>query len=419
MSAPALDALLQRRLKAGKEDAARIGERRGASTLARPPGFLVWIHAISVGEANSVLPLIDALLARNTQLSVLLTTGTLTSAGLMKKRLPAERALHQFAPLDHPAWVQRFLDHWRPDLGLITESELWPNLLLGAEARGIPLVLLNARISARTTARWLRFPEGIARLLRVFTLCLAQDWDTAARLYALGALHVETPGNLKFAAAPLPDQPDLRTALETQLRPRPRFLAASTHPGEEDLIAEAHRLMQRNIPDLLTLIVPRHPARGPAVATSLVLKGFKVARRIENTQVTGATEIYVADTMGELGLFYRLAPVVFLGRTLTTTGGQNPLEPARIGCAILHGPHTENFSEIFAKLDQAGASETVKSPQELALAAGRLITDPALRDERIAAGITLAAAESDVLPRILKQLAPLLPPDESLARARA
>ena len=219
-SAPALEALLRRRLKRGKEDPARIKERRGESDLSPPPGFLIWIHAVSVGEAMSVLPLIEALLARKPAPGVLLTTGTLTSARLMSDRLPAP-ALHQFAPLDHPDWVRRFLDRWRPDLGLIVESELWPNLILAAEARRCPLILMNARISARTTARWLRAPGGIGRLLRAFRLCLAQDWDSAARLYALGAAHVEVAGNLKFAGKPLPDRPAQRAELEAALGSRP------------------------------------------------------------------------------------------------------------------------------------------------------------------------------------------------------
>lgn len=420
LGAPALEALLRHRLKRGKEDAARWTERRGEASLPRPEGFLVWIHAVSVGEANSVLPLIGALRDRHPALLVLLTTGTRTAAQLMAERLPSDRALHQFAPLDHPLWVSRFLDHWRPDLALITESELWPNLLLGAQARGIPLVLLNARMSQRSTQRWLRFPGSIGRLLACFTLCLAQDWDTAARLYALGASHVETAGNLKFAAGPLPDQPALRAALAVALGARPRLLAASTHPGEEELVAEAHGLLAKDFPDLLTLIVPRHPERGTAIAASLTARGFQVARRGEGAPVKPQTQIYLADTLGELGLFYRLSPVVFLGGSLVAVGGQNPLEPAKLGCAILHGPYTDNFSEIFGRLDGADAGEMVATPQRLALAARRLLEDARHRNDRIEAASRIAAEEGDVLSRILALLSPLLSaPQESVSRARA
>jgi 3-deoxy-D-manno-octulosonic-acid transferase len=411
LSAPALEALLRRRLKRGKEDPARIKERRGEASLERPPGFLVWIHAVSVGEANSALPLIEALLAHRPALAVLLTTGTLSSAQLMAERLPAS-VLHQFAPLDHPRWVRRFLDHWRPDLGLIIESELWPNLILAAEAQECPLILMNARISAGTTARWLRFPGGIRRLLRAFTLCLAQDWDNAARLYALGAAHVEMQGNLKFAGKPLPDQPAPRAAFEAALGSRPCWLAASTHPGEEELIAEAHALLRRQRPDLVTLIAPRHPGRGDAIAASLAARGLTVARRAQNDGIGAGTEIYLADTLGELGLFYRLARIVFLGGTLVPIGGQNPLEPIRLGCAVIHGPHTGNFADIFLRLDQGAASERVETPQMLALAAGRLLDDDRLRRIRADAASRVAAEETDVLTRVLARLKPFLPRDE-------
>jgi 3-deoxy-D-manno-octulosonic-acid transferase len=409
LSAPLLNALLVRRAGRGKEDSARAGERRGQSTLERPDGFLIWIHAVSVGEANSVLPLINALSVRDPALSILLTTGTVTAARLMAERLPPGRSRHQFVPLDHPEWVSQFFEHWRPDLGLITESELWPNLLLNAEARGIPLVLLNARISKRTAGAWLRHPRTIGRLLRCFTLCLAQDADSAARLCALGALHVETPGNLKFAAPPLPDEPLLRQALEARFGARPRLLAASTHPGEEELIASAHEILRRQHPNFLTIIAPRHPERGPAIAEMLRARGLKVERRAAAAEGQGTPDIYVADTLGELGLFYRLCPIVFIGGSLVPVGGQNPLEPARLGCAVLHGPYTDNFADIMARFDAMGASEEVESPEALAGAVNVLVASPAARDTRARAGAALAAAQANVLNDILVRLSPFLP----------
>jgi 3-deoxy-D-manno-octulosonic-acid transferase len=417
MSAPVLNALLSRRVKRGKEDPARLSERRGVATQPRPPGFLVWIHAISIGEAMAVLPLIEALLARPAGLSILLTTGTLTSAQLMAERLPSERVLHQFAPLDQPDWVARFLTHWQPDLGLITESELWPNLILGAKARRIPLILINARISARTTQNWLRFPRSIGTLLGAFTLCLAQDQDTASRLYALGAEHVATPGNLKFAAKPLPDQPEIRAELEAALIGRPRWLAASTHPGEEEKIAEAHQLLRTQFPNLLTIIAPRHPARGAEIAAKLVAQGLITERRAQGDAIGAGSQIYLADTLGELGVFYRLAPVVFLGGTLVPIGGQNPLEPARLGATLLHGPHTDNFADIFRRLDRAGGAERIETPQKLALAVGRLLQDQPLRQKRAEAALGIIETDIGVLPRMLTLLTPYLPEETALATA--
>jgi 3-deoxy-D-manno-octulosonic-acid transferase len=408
LSAPILNALLSRRAVRGKEDLARMGERRGQSARPRPGGTLIWIHAVSVGEANSVLPLVTALLARNATLSILLTTNTVTAAALMAERLPRQRVSHQFIPLDHPLWVRRFFDHWRPDLGLIVESELWPNLLLTAEARGIPLVLLNARISARTARAWLNHPQTIARLLLCFRLCLAQDADSAARLHALGAEYVETPGNLKYASPPLPDDPRAREALAQRFGERPRLLAASTHPGEEEMIAEAHLTLKRDVPDILSVIVPRHPARGPAIAAMLNARGLTVERRAEGEPQENP-DIYLADTLGELGIFYRFCPVAFIGGSFAPLGGQNPLEAARLGAAILHGPHTDNFLQMMRRFDSVGASQLVDSAAALAASAKALIKNPAQRQKQTDAAHALADAEAHVLDEILEQISAFLP----------
>jgi 3-deoxy-D-manno-octulosonic-acid transferase len=400
--------LLALRADEGKEDALRLGERRGASPDPRPQGFLVWIHAASVGEANSVLVLIDALLARGT-LNALVTTTTLTSASLMAARLPKGLARHQFAPLDHPRWVQSFLDHWRPDLALIVESELWPNLLLTAEAKGVPLVLLNARLSERSFRRWLRARRTARRLLACFSLCLAQDQKTAARLLALGAPNVEACGNLKFVATPLPDLPAERTRFEAALGKRPCLVAASTHEGEEILIAKAARILKKRLPDFFLILVPRHPERGAALAQGLCAAGHKVALRSRGDVVTLETDIYVADSVGELGLFYRLAPLAFVGGSLIPHGGQNPLEPARLGRFVLHGPNVENFAETYAALEAAGAAQMISSAEALAEALFTLLSAPDSLRAHGARGASAVQAADQVLPRVLTKLMPFLP----------
>jgi len=406
---PLFERLLVLRAERGKEDVRRLGERRGEASAPRPQGFLVWIHAASVGEANSVLALVGALLARG-DVSVLVTTTTLTSAAVMAQRLPQEGARHQFAPLDHPRWVKAFLDHWRPDLGLIVESELWPNLLLIAEERGVPLVLLNARLSERSFSRWRRAPRAAARLLSCFSLCLAQDQKTAARLSALGAKSVEACGNLKFVADPLPDAPAERARLEAMLGSRPRLVAASTHEGEELLLAEAARRLKPRSPGFLLILVPRHPERGRDVAESLRSTGLTVALRSLGEPITQGTDIYVADTLGELGLFYRLAPLAFMGGSLVAHGGQNPLEPARLSRFVLHGPHIENFAESYAALEAAGAAEQVDTLTALTEALATLLPAPEALEARGAQAADIVSAADQVLSRVLEKLKPFLPP---------
>ncbi len=401
---------LRRRARRGKEDPARLPERLGIASQPRPPGRLCWLHAASVGEALSILPLIARIKASRPALGLLVTTGTVTSATLLAARLPPG-VIHHYAPVDLPQAAREFLDHWRPDLALWTESELWPVLVTALADRAVPMVLLNGRMSERSFRRWRR-ASGIGRaLLKPFHLCLAQTPADAARFKALGADPVEYLGNLKFAAPPLPvDEAILRQA-EAMLGPRPRWLAASTHPGEEEIILEAHRRLKARHPDLLTLIVPRHPERGERIARTLRAAGLSVARRGAGEAIAPATEIYIADTIGELGLWYRLAGVAFVGGSLVAHGGQNPLEPARLGLAVLHGPGMANFAEIAVGLAAAGGSRTVADAASLGDALEALLFgSPAPRVAMAAAAAAYALSEAAVLDRVLARLAPFLDP---------
>ncbi|MBV9522983.1 MAG: DUF374 domain-containing protein, partial [Alphaproteobacteria bacterium] len=328
---------LRARRARGKEDPTRFAERLGRADRSRPAGPLLWLHAASVGEAASLLALIDRLGRERPALTLLVTTGTLTSARLLAKRLPA-RAIHQFVPVDRPKYIRRFLDHWRPDAAIWVESELWPNLVATTQRRGIPTILLNARMSQRSFLRWQRWPGLIATLLGGFSLCLAQDEKQKERLRILGAGAADTVGDLKSAAAPLPVDETELARLRAQIGERPFWLAANTHPGEEAAAAEVHRRLAPEWPSLLTMIVPRHPARAEEIAALLRARGLVFARRSRGDAITRATAVYLGDTLGEMGLFYRVAETVFLGGSLTPVGGHNPFEPALLGCAILHGP---------------------------------------------------------------------------------
>ncbi|MDQ0470448.1 3-deoxy-D-manno-octulosonic acid transferase [Labrys wisconsinensis] len=389
----------------GKEDGARIGERHGIPGLDRPGGPLFWLHGASVGETLTVLPLAERLVARGC--TVLVTSGTVTSAAVLARRLPPG-CLHQFVPLDVPAFVRRFLRAWRPDVAIFVESELWPVMITEAHRHRVPLVLVNGRMSSRSFARWRRLPRTIAALLGRFDLCLAQSAADAERFAALAAPRVSAPGNLKFDAAPLPFDGAALARLQATLRGRPVWVAASTHEGEEAIAAAVHARVRSGVPDLLTIIVPRHPERGDAIADVAAGQGFNVLQRSRGFEPDRGVEIYVADTVGELGLFYRLARIVFVGGSLVRHGGQNPAEAARLGAAVLHGPHTGNFVDAYAALDRHGGAAAVADGDALAAEVERLLVDPAAVGAMAAAGERAVAGLAGALDRVVGALDPYL-----------
>jgi len=403
MAGPLLRRHVARRVRAGKEEPSRIGERFGEAGLARPEGRLAWLHGASVGEMQSLLALIAALAKREPELNFLVTTGTVTSARLLAQRRPA-RVLHQYLPLDRRAWVQRFLDHWRPDFALWAESEFWPNLLSAAAARGIPMALVNGRLSARSLARWRWAPALIGPVIGAFHVALAQDEAQAQRLAALGARSPQSLGNLKFAAAPLPADETALAALRDAVAGRDIWLAASTHPGEEAIVAAAHRALKPRRPALLTLIAPRHAERGAAIAAELRAAGLSLAQRSRGEAINAATDIYLIDTMGELGLFYRLAPVVFVAGSYRWQG-HNPIEPALLGAAIVSGPQVANFQDIFARMAKADAV-ALAAESDLAGAVDKLLGQP-----QAAAGQAHAFAQAEgagILERVVAALEPVV-----------
>lgn len=365
---PAVPALLYRRALTGKEDGARLAERRGIASLPRPIGTLIWIHAASVGESLAILPLVSRLVEKP-GCSVLVTTGTVTSAELMRQRLPS-RAFHQFAPVDLRAGVGRFLEHWRPDVALFVESEIWPNLLLETQRRKVPIALINARLTRRSFERW-KHASGLARrVFSVFDICLAQDDSVAERLRALGARDVRIAGNLKADAPPLPvDEAEL-SQFRQAIGARPVFLAASTHVGEEQIILDAA------VAGTLTIIVPRHADRGAEIEILAQASGFTAMRRRNCSTPSPEIGVYIADTMGELGLFYRVARVAFLGGSLIPHGGQNPLEAACLGVPVLAGPQTANFDDAYRILFAAQEIGRINTADELKQLATRLLDNP-------------------------------------------
>jgi 3-deoxy-D-manno-octulosonic-acid transferase len=404
--APVAPLLLRERAARGKEDRARMGERLGNASVKRPEGRLIWIHGASVGESLAALPLIEKLLTEGN--AVLVTSGTVTSAAMMQARLPPG-AIHQYVPLDMPRAVARFLDHWRPDAGLFVESDLWPNLLLEAKQRGVKLALINARISERSANGWRRLPRMAQVLLGAFDVILAQDEEFAARFRALGAQHVTVAGSLKADAPPLSCEEAALAQMQRMIAGRPVLLAAQTHPGEDETVLPAHDILKNRFPDLLTIIVPRHVERGPAIA--MLCGRRNCARRGAKEPITPKTAIYIADTMNELGLFYRLAPFCFLGGTLVPMHGHNPLEPAALHCAVLAGPSRANSARAFEAVLEAQGFGSVHSAADIARQAARLLSDPEAARAAGEAAARGAASLSGAVDRTVAVLKNLLSPD--------
>jgi 3-deoxy-D-manno-octulosonic-acid transferase len=402
---PLAPLFLARRLRHGKEHGVRLPERRGVSAAARPLGPLVWLHGASVGELISVLPLIERIHAR--EVDLLVTSGTVTSGGLAEQRLP-RGVIHQFVPIDVPFFVRRFLNHWQPDLALFVESELWPNIMIETARRGVPMILVNGRLSENSFRRWRHLPATIGALLQRLDLCLARTPADAERLSELGAPHVVTAGDLKLDGPAPPADRNKLAALQRATAGRPLIAAASTHAGEEAAMIDAHLKLRANFPNLLTLIVPRHPERGASVADIARAAGLNVKLRSRGELPDARTDIYVADTVGELGLIYRLALIVFVGGSLAEHGGQNPIEPAKLGAAILHGPHVWNFAEIYAELDRAHGAELIVDSSKLTAALGAMMAQPEARTHVAEAARMTVESLGGALERTLQSLDPYL-----------
>ena len=404
-AAPVVPLFLARRLKQGKEHRLRLAERHGEAGTERPQGPLVWLHGASVGELASVLPLIQRIAARG--VSMLVTTGTVTSGEIAEQRLPAG-VIHQFLPIDVPRFVRRFLAHWQPDLALFVESDLWPNLVIETSLRRVPMILVNGRVSERSFRRWRYLPRTIGNLLERFDLCLARTPADAGRFVDLGAPRVVTSGDLKLDVPAPPADPAELKRLAEMFGDRPVIAAASTHAGEEEAVIAAHARLRENFPGLLTLIAPRHPERGANVVDLVKAAGLGVAQRSRGEQPSQETDIYVADTMGELGLLYRLAPVVFIGGSLVQHGGQNPIEPAKLGAAILHGPHVWNFAELYGALDAAEGAMPVENAEGLVKAFAGWLSNPTARTRAANAGKATVEGLAGALGHTLDSLEPYL-----------
>ena len=394
---------IRKRKKERKEHPTRFNERLGNYKVPRPQGKLYWMHGASVGESVSMLPLIDKLLKEDPELSILVTTGTLTSAEIMAKRLP-KRAFHQFIPFDVPAFAQKLIKHFKPDAVLWFESELWPSLLSEIKKAKIPLVLVNGRISDKSFETWKKFKFVSKELLGYFSLCLGQSEQDKNRLILLGAPKADCVGNLKFAGMPLPVDESKLNVLKEQIGDRPVFLLSSTHNDEEERFALYLPWFKDNVDRVLTIVVPRHPNRGDDIVRMYRCRYFNVAQRSREEDITPETDIYVADTIGEMGLWYALSSISFIGGSLIPHGGQNFMEAARDKNAVLVGPNMQNFAEMMNRARFYDAVYQVGSAEDAVEEAITLFRDENLLRERQEKAYLWTQKEEAVLDGIVNAL---------------
>ena len=406
-ASPLLPFWLKLRVRKGKEDPLRYREKLGHIAMNRPDGKLIWIHASSVGESLSVLPLLEEIRKHAPSAALLVTTVTRSSANLLEKKLP-DGVIHQYAPVDHPRAVRKFLQHWQPDLALFVESEIWPNLISLTHQTGCEMRLVNGRMSRNSFEKWKKYPAVMTKLLDCFTTIYPQNMKSKDYFRELGAQELKHLGNLKYDAPPLPADPKISGEIIAAVGARPRWLAASTHPGEEAMAGQVHLVLRELHEDLLTIIVPRHHTRGAAIAEELRAKGLQVARRSEGEVISAETDIYIADSMGELGIFYRIAEIVFIGGSLVPHGGQNPLEAARLDCAIILGPHMDNFPAIAADFIRHEACMRVHNELQLQQAVEELLHNHDRQEELAAAAAETVKREGGAVEKIMAEIAPKL-----------
>ncbi len=391
----------------GKEDNSRRRERYGISDRSRPAGPLVWMHAASVGETNAVLPLVERIL--ESDIAVVLTTGTVTSAKVAEARLNG-RVIHQYVPLDLKPAVSNFLDHWKPDLAIIAESEIWPMTILELGARRVPQVLVNGRLSDRSYASWKKRAFLAEALFENLAHVVAQSETDGERFASLGARPVTVSGNLKVDTNPPPVDDQALAELKRQIGARRTWAAVSTHDGEEAIAGEVHALLKPRHPGLLSIVVPRHPDRADDIIRKMAAQGLKVARRSRREPVTSDTDVLLGDTIGEMGLYLRLTEIAFVGRSMTAEGGQNPLEPAMLDTAVLAGLNVQNFRESYQRLIDRGGAKLVRDSNMLAGAVNYLLKNPGVRRSMIAAGAATVAEMRGALDRTVKVLDPFIQP---------
>lgn len=404
-----LERLIAKRIKNNKEDPQRINERKGITALKRPGGYLLWLHAASVGEAQSALKIIDEIHQADNTINILITTGTRTSAQLVgTKEKP--NTIHQYAPFDHPKWVERFINHWHPDAALWIESELWPNMLAALRRTKTPALLINARLSEKSYQFWKRAPSLAQPMLKTFSKILCQTERDALNFRQLGHSNTTVTDNIKYAANPLPFNKNDFKHIEEQTKQRDIILYASTHYGEERIAANIHNQLSKKFPKLLTIIVPRHPERGGEVKNDLQKTGMNVRLRSEHNVPDHDTDIFIVNSLGELGLFYCLSPIAYIGRSLSDDGGggHNPIEAALLNTAIVCGPHVQNLQDIYNQMIEQNAVKQVNNETELLNTLKSLLADEKKQNQYKENATNFVKTKNHVIENVMSDVYTLL-----------
>jgi 3-deoxy-D-manno-octulosonic-acid transferase len=395
--------MVVRKLRRAGVTSHRAHEVLGNASEHRPGGTLIWFHAASVGESLSVLSLITAMGRALPDARFLITSGTPTSAQLIAARMPP-RTQHQFAPLDGAGPLRRFLRTWRPDAAVLVESELWPNMLVHTRRAGIPMAMVNARLSERSLKSWAKRHKTAAFLLHHFKLVLTQTTAMAQQMVTLG-----TPADctlkgvdLKSLSAPLPVHGKTLEQMRDTLGWRPVWAACSTHDGEEPEVLTAHAKLLKSHPDLCLILVPRHPERSGDVQKFIASSGLSFTTRSQGE--LPEKQVYLADTLGEMGLWYSLAPFVFLGGSLRPIGGHNPYEPAHLGAAVLSGIHVTNFADAYGAIEGKGGARLVSDAAQIAQIADMWLRHPDVLAKARAGATAFVAEQSGTLDSVAKQL---------------
>ena len=414
---PLTPILLKRRQKQGKEDPDRIDERHGNTNLERPEGNLIWMHGASVGECLMLMPVIKRMLLERPAAHILVTSGTLTSAELLAKQLP-DRAFHQFVPLDYPKAINAFLDHWKPNMAIWAESEIWPNMIRQTKARGVPMALLNARMSEKSLEGWSKRKKTAQALIGTFDLVLAADQPTAKGLSWLLDRPVETAGNLKDASAPLTvDKAELKK-LKSEASRRQIWCAASTHDGEDIHMIKAHKELLERYKTSLLILAPRHPERSKDIQKLLKAEGLSFVTRASGKPVQRDDQVFLFDTIGEMGLAYRLSKLSFVcGSLIDGLSGHNPLEPARLNNAVLTGPHIASFADSYMSMIAFDAAQRILSPTIIGKTVADILSDKDRLAQLRKTALAYATGRDEVLDYVWGQLKPLLPPKISEAKS--
>lgn len=391
------------RKKRGLEDVLRVIERLGKPSSDKPTGKLIWLHAASIGESLLALSLIERFCIIYPEWNFILTTNTVTSGRVLSSKLP-QNVIHQYLPYDFLSGIKRFLDHWKPSIVLIIESEFWPALITEVDRRKIPLLSINSRLSNKSFNRWKKYPKLTQALLNKFDLLLVQSQEVLTKYAELGVLEnkLVVTGQIKQESKPLSFNEEQLEELKYYFRNRLIWVAASTHEGEEEVIVRAHKhLLKRLDEDILLIITPRYPDRGNQIEKLVNTLGFSSVLRSEGNLPEAKDQVYIADTMGELGLWYRLARVCFVGGSLIQSGGHNPYEPAQLGCPIIHGKHIENFIEPYNRLAEIEGAQVVSTLEELSNAVEKAL-DPKFNSFYALKGKMLDQANGEPINKTLE-----------------